>query len=91
MTREHRSPAYRALNSSGRVPTLVDGGFVLSVLTAILDYLEACFPALALVPAHPQGRRLVAMHMRLCDPQMARQSGIIIFPKRFLRSGAEPA
>jgi glutathione S-transferase len=36
------------------------------------------------VPADVQGRALVAMHMKLCDLQMARQSGIIIFPKRFL-------
>ncbi len=82
--REHRSPAYRALNPYGRVPTLVHDGFVLSESTAILDYLEACFPAPALVPADRQGRALVAMHMKLCDLQMARQSGIIIFPKRFL-------
>ncbi|MGK2897307.1 MAG: glutathione S-transferase family protein [Burkholderiaceae bacterium] len=82
--REHRSPAYRALNPYGRVPTLVDDGFVLCESTAILDYLEARFPAPALVPADMQGRALVAMHMKLCDLQMARQTGIIIFPKRFL-------
>ncbi len=82
--REHRSPAYRALNPYGRVPTLVDDGFVLYESTAILDYLEARFPAPALVPADEQGRARVAMHMKLCDLQMARQTGIIIFPKRFL-------
>ena len=38
----------------------MDGGFVLSESTAILNYLEACFPAPALVPADRQGRALVA-------------------------------
>lgn len=82
--REHRSPAYRALNPYGRVPTLEDDGFVLYESSAILDYLEARFPAPALVPADARGRALVAMHIKLCDLQMARQSGTIIFPRRFL-------
>ncbi|MDP1691114.1 MAG: glutathione S-transferase family protein [Burkholderiaceae bacterium] len=82
--RAHRSPAYLALNPYGRVPTLVEEGFVLYESTAILDYLEARFPAPALVPSDARGRALVAMHMKLCDLQMARQTGIIIFPKRFL-------
>lgn len=82
--REHRSAAYRALNPQGRVPTLVEDDFVLYESTAILEYLEACFPAPALVPADARGRALVAMHMKLCDIQMARQAGTIIFPRRFL-------
>ncbi len=36
------------------------------------------------MPADARGRALVAMHMKLCDIQLARQTGIIIFPKRFL-------
>ena len=52
--------------------------------TAILEYLEATHPAPPLVPADARGRALVAMHMKLCDIQMARQTGTIIFPKRFL-------
>jgi glutathione S-transferase len=84
MARAHRSPAYLALNPYGRVPTLEDDGFILYESTAILEYLEATHPALALVPAEARGRALVAMHMKLCDVQMARQTGTIIFPKRFL-------
>ena len=82
--RGHRDPAYLALNPYGRVPTLEEDGFVLYESTAILNYLEARFPAPALVPADVQGRALVAMHMKLCDLQMSRQTGMIIFPKRFL-------
>lgn len=84
MARAHRSPAYLALNPYGRVPTLQEGDFVLYESTAILEYLEATHPAPALAPADARGHALVAMHMKLCDVQMARQTGTIIFPKRFL-------
>jgi glutathione S-transferase len=82
--RAHRSPEYLRLNPYGRVPTLEDDGFVLYESTAILEYLELIHPKPPLVPADPRGRALVAMHMKLCDVQMTRQTGTIIFPKRFL-------
>ena len=80
----HRSPDYLRLNPYGRVPTLEEDGFVLYESTAILEYLEARHPTPPLVPADARGCALVAMHMKLCDIQLARQTGIIIFPKRFL-------
>lgn len=80
----HRKPDYLRLNPYGRVPTLEDDGFVLYESTAILDYLEAIHPKPALVPADPKGRALVDMHVKLCDLQLTRQTGAIIFPKRFL-------
>jgi glutathione S-transferase len=80
----HRGEAYRKLNPYGRVPTLEEDGFVLYESTAILDYLEATHPQPPLVPADARGRALVSMHVKLCDIQLARQSGTIIFPKRFL-------
>jgi glutathione S-transferase len=80
----HRQPAYLALNPYGRVPTLEEDGFLLYESTAILEYLEATHPDPALVPDDARGRALVAMHTKLCDLQLARQTGIIIFPKRFL-------
>src|SRR5512143_2520786 len=84
MARAHRGPAYLALNPYGRVPTLEEDGFVLYESTAILEYLEGTHPTPPLVPAEARGRALVAMHTKLCDIQMARQTGTIIFPKRFL-------
>ena len=66
------------------MPTLEEDGFVLYESTAILEYLEATHPTPPLVPADARGCALVAMHMKLCDIQLARQTGIIIFPKRFL-------
>ena len=82
--RKHRDPAHLALNPYGRVPVIQDGDFVLYESAAILSYLEAMFPQPPLVPADPRERALVDMHMKLCDIQMARQTGVIIFPKRFL-------
>lgn len=82
--RKHRDPDYLALNPYGRVPTIEADGFVLYESAAILNYLEAMYPQPALAPADARARALLDMHMKLCDIQMARQTGVIIFPKRFL-------
>lgn len=84
VARKHKAPEYLALNPYGRVPTLEEDGFVLYESTAILEYLELTRPDPPLVPPDPRGRALVAMHVKLCDIQLARQTGTIIFPKRFL-------
>jgi len=80
----HKSPPFLALNPYGRVPTLEDDGFVLYESTAILEYLESTHPDPPLVPPDARGRALVSMHMKLCDLQLGRPGGTIIFPKRFL-------
>ena len=82
--RAHRQAPYLQLNPYGRVPALVEEGFVLFESTAILNYLEATHPQPALIPSDARGRALVDMHMKLCDLQLTRQAGAIIFPKRFL-------
>jgi glutathione S-transferase len=84
VNRAHRRPEYLRLNPYGRVPTLEEDGFVLYESTAILEYLEATRPTPALVPPDARGRALVAMHVKLCDLQLTRQTGTIIFPRRFL-------
>lgn len=81
---EHRGAAYLKLNPYGRIPTLDDGGFVLYESAAILQYLEVTHPTPPLLPGDVRSRAVVDMHMRLCDFQMARPTGAIIFPKRFL-------
>lgn len=82
--REHKGEAYRALNPYGRVPTLVDGDFVLYESSAIMDYLERLHPTPPLVPASAQGRALVAMHIKLCDLEVGAHTGTLFFPRRFL-------
>ena len=80
----HKTPEYLALNPYGRVPTITEDGLVLYESTAILNYLEATRPAPPLTPADPKHSALVDMHMKLCDIQMGRYAGVIVFPKRFL-------
>ena len=82
--RQHREQPYLSLNPYGRVPTLEEDGFVLFESTAILNYLEATRPTPPLVPTDVRGRALVDMHMKLCDLQLTRHAGTIVFPKRFL-------
>jgi glutathione S-transferase len=82
--RAHRTVDYVAFNPYGRVPAIDDDGFVLYESAAILRYLEETRPERPLMPADAKQRALVDMHLRLCDGQIARQAGVIIFPKRFL-------
>src|SRR5580765_8740837 len=84
MNRAHRAPEYLALNPYGRVPTIDDDGFVLYESAAIVQYLEATRPVPPLTPSSAKGRALVDMHLRLCDGQLGRYAGAILFPKRFL-------
>ncbi|MBL9099849.1 MAG: glutathione S-transferase family protein [Myxococcales bacterium] len=59
-----RSPEYIALNPRGKVPTLVDGAYVLYESNAIVEYLEDAYPERPLLPHDPQARgvqrRLIA-------------------------------
>ena len=82
--RQHRQQPYLSLNPYGRVPMLQEDDFILFESIAILNYLEATRPTPPLVPADARGRALVDMHMKLCDLQLTRYAGTIIFPKRFL-------
>ncbi|MBP6117467.1 MAG: maleylacetoacetate isomerase [Neisseriaceae bacterium] len=57
---EQRSDAYRALNPSALVPTLVDGDLALGQSLAILEYLEEAYPhTVALLPQLPAERAKV--------------------------------
>lgn len=57
---EQHSPAYRAINPQGRVPTLVlDDGTRLLQSPAILEYLEETYPDPPLLPRDPVTRAQV--------------------------------
>jgi glutathione S-transferase len=49
--REHKAPAYLAVNPMGKVPTLVHRGTVVTEVGAICAYLADAFPAAGLAPA----------------------------------------
>jgi maleylacetoacetate isomerase len=56
---EQHSATYAALNPLKLLPTLVDGGLVLTESMAILDYLDETHPQPSLLPADAAGRARV--------------------------------
>lgn len=76
MTGEHRGAPYKALNPTARVPTLVDGDFVLWESNAILEYAAALAPAKRLGGETARERGEVARWMYMntahLSPNMAR-------------------
>jgi glutathione S-transferase len=57
---EGRTPAYLAINPSGKIPTIVDGEFVLFESNAILLYLDEVHGGYALSSHNAQARSRVA-------------------------------
>ena len=55
----HRAPAYASEHPQALVPSLEDGGQVLSQSLAIIEYLEETHPLPPLLPADPAGRARV--------------------------------
>ncbi|MFQ1064260.1 maleylacetoacetate isomerase [Bordetella trematum] len=66
---QQRSAAYRALNPTALVPTLVDGDQVIGQSLAIIEYLDETHPAVPLLPTTPAGRaRVRALSLDIaCD------------------------
>jgi maleylpyruvate isomerase len=66
---EQRDPAYLAINPQGLVPTLDDGGAILTQSLAIIEWLDETHPEPALLPRDPLRRAKVrAFAMALaCD------------------------
>jgi maleylacetoacetate isomerase len=52
----HRTPEFRAVNPQATIPTLDDDGTILWQSLAIIEYLDARFPAPRLIPAEPVAR-----------------------------------
>jgi glutathione S-transferase len=79
-----KSPQYLALNPSGTVPLLVDGGFVLSQNLAILYYLAESYPEAQLFgDGTLQGRADVLRWVALLNSDVHPAFKPIFSPSRF--------
>jgi glutathione S-transferase len=71
MTREHKSPEYRAKNSLGQVPTLeLDDGTTISETVAICRYFEEIQPEPSLFGRTPVEKALIDMWVRRVEFQL---------------------
>ena len=74
-----RKPEFRALNPRGKVPVIVDEGFVLYESAAILEYLDDAYPqAAALFPRDAQTRALCRRYIREMDAYLAPPLEILV-------------
>ena len=88
---EHRAPAYGALNPQALVPTLDDGGHLLTQSLAILEYLEETHPAPPLLPKDPFERARVRSLALLvaCEIHPLNNLRVLTHLKRALGQGEE--
>jgi GST-like protein len=68
---EQHTPQFLALNPRGGVPVLVHDGEVLTETTLILEYLEAAFPGVTLVPDSPADRYRMRVWTKLANDYLA--------------------
>lgn len=86
---EQRRPEFSALNPFHRVPVLVDGDLTLIESLAILDYLEAKFPAQPLMPTSPEAIARVRMvQMVVVNELVTKLPRLVVEPQAKL--GAAP-
>jgi len=89
---EQNAPDYLAHNPTGFVPTLVlPDGTELTQSMAILDWLEAAYPAPALMPSDPlqRARVLAVSHVIAMDTQPVTNVGVVGHLKREYGASAE--
>lgn len=90
-----KNPAYLRINPNGRVPTLVDGDFILFESNAIMQYLASKKPGNPLWPRDDKIRADIARWQFWQASQWGRAAGMLVWEnmvKKFLNLGApDPA
>ena len=90
-----KDPSFLKLNPNGRVPTLVDGDFILSESNAIMQYVASKKPANTLWPANDRVRADIARWQFWQAAQWSKATGTLVWEnmiKKFLNLGApDPA
>ena len=95
MTGDLKKPDYVAMNPNGKVPTLVDGDFVLWESRAIMQYVASKKPGNELWPTDPQRQADIARwqfweatHLSRGTTPFAFEN---LFKKIFMKQEADPA
>jgi glutathione S-transferase len=90
-----KDPAYLKLNPNGRVPTLVDGDFILWESNAIMQYIASTKQGNALWPADDKTRADIARWQFWQASQWSKATGMLVWEnmiKKFLNlGGPDPA
>lgn len=68
---EQHQPRFLELNPRGEVPVLVHNGQVLTETTLILEYLDAAFPGVSLVPESHEARYTMRVWTKLANDYVA--------------------
>jgi glutathione S-transferase len=74
-----KDPAFREASPFGKMPGFRDGDFAISDSTAIITYLEAKYPAPALVPADPANRARTIWYEEFADTILIACMGKMFF------------
>ena len=73
------SPEFLQISPFGKIPAFRDGDFTISDSTAIFTYLEAKFPAPALLPADPVARARAVWFEEFSDTILVPAGGKVFF------------
>lgn len=73
------SPEFLKISPFGKIPAFRDGDFTISDSTAIFTYLEAKFPAPALLPADPAARARAVWFEEFSDTILVPAGGKVFF------------
>jgi glutathione S-transferase len=89
-----KDPAFLQLNPNGKVPTLVDGDFILSESNAIMQYIAAKRGSNSLWPAKDRTRADIARWQFWQASQWSKATGTLVWEnmiKKFLGAGGPDA
>lgn len=84
-----RTPEFLALNPQARVPVLTDGDWTLTQNTAILDYLNDCYPQAALFGSGNLRQKARARQwLALANTELHSRFSLLFSPEKFTGDAA---
>lgn len=80
---EHKTPEYLNMNPRGRVPTLMDGEFVLYESLAIMTYLDRKYPDVPVFGRTPEEAGLIWRHLSEIESYLRDSVSQVVRPLLF--------